>query len=36
MFLDTKNKNRYGLGMGISKLFEIFRHFLFKGDGTTP
>jgi hypothetical protein len=36
MFLDTRNKNMYGLRVGISTVFEIFRHFLFKEDGTTP
>jgi hypothetical protein len=35
MILDTRNKNTYGLGVGISTVFEIFGHFLFQGDGTT-
>jgi hypothetical protein len=35
MQLDTRNKNTYGLGMGISMVFEILGHFLFRGDGTT-
>jgi hypothetical protein len=26
----------YGLGVGISTVFEKFGHFLFKGDETTP
>jgi hypothetical protein len=26
----------YGLGVGISTVFEILGHFLFKGDRTTP
>jgi hypothetical protein len=30
MFLDTWNKNMYGLGVGISLVFEILGHFLFK------
>jgi hypothetical protein len=36
MLLDTKNKNKYGLGVGISTVFEIFSHFLFLGVGLTP
>jgi hypothetical protein len=37
MSLDTKNKNKYGFGVGISTVFEIFGHFLFnRGGGTTP
>jgi hypothetical protein len=36
MRLDTRNKNIYGLGVGFSMVFEIFGHFLFQGDGTTP
>jgi hypothetical protein len=36
MFLDTRNKNIYGLGMGISIVFKIFSHFLFLGVGLTP
>jgi hypothetical protein len=35
MLLDTRNKNIYSLGVGILVVFEILRHFLFKGDGTT-
>jgi hypothetical protein len=31
LLLDIRNKNMYGLGMGISVVFEIFGHFLFKG-----
>jgi hypothetical protein len=31
MFLDTRNKNIYGLGEGISTVFEIAKNFLFKG-----
>jgi hypothetical protein len=34
MLLDTRNKNIYGLGVENSMVFEILRHFLFKGDGT--
>jgi hypothetical protein len=34
--LDTRNKNIYGLGVGISTLFEIFMHFLFKRGGDHP
>ena len=39
MFLDTRNKNMYGLGVGISTILEIAEHFLFNGGGgggTTP
>jgi hypothetical protein len=36
MFLDTENKNMYGLGVGISKVFQIFGHFLFNGGGAGP
>jgi hypothetical protein len=32
LLLDTRNKNIYGLGMGISTVFEIFGHFLYQGD----
>jgi hypothetical protein len=35
MQLDTKNKNKDGLGVGISMVLEISGHFVFKGDGTT-
>jgi hypothetical protein len=28
MLLDTRNKDIYGLGVGISTVFEIFGHFL--------
>jgi hypothetical protein len=31
MLLDTTNKNIYGIGVGISMVFEILGHFLFKG-----
>jgi hypothetical protein len=30
MLLDTRNNNIYGLGVEISKVFEILGHFLFK------
>jgi hypothetical protein len=33
MFLDTKNKNMYGLWVGISTVYEIFEHFLLKEGG---
>jgi hypothetical protein len=33
MLLDTRNKNIYGLGVGISTVFKILWHFLFKGGG---
>jgi hypothetical protein len=36
LLLDTRNKNIYGLGVGISKVFEIFSNFLFLGVGLTP
>jgi hypothetical protein len=36
MFLDTRNKNMYRLGVGISMIFKILGHFLFKGDGSIP
>jgi hypothetical protein len=32
---DTRIKDMYGLGVEISRPFEIFGHFLFQGDGTT-
>jgi hypothetical protein len=32
MLLDT----RYGLGVGISTVFEIFGHFLYQQDGISP
>jgi hypothetical protein len=35
LLLDARNKNIYGWGVGISTVFEIFGHFLFK-DGTIP
>jgi hypothetical protein len=28
---DTRIKDMYGLGVGISTVFEILGHFLFKG-----
>jgi hypothetical protein len=31
MFLDTRIKDMYGSGVGISTVFEISGHFLFKG-----
>jgi hypothetical protein len=31
MFLDTRNKYIYGLGVWISTVFEIAEHFLFEG-----
>jgi hypothetical protein len=31
----TLQKNMYGLGVKISMVFEILRHFLIKGEGTT-
>jgi hypothetical protein len=33
MLLDTRNKNIYGLGVGILLVFEIFWHFLLGGGG---
>jgi hypothetical protein len=36
MFLDTRNKNIYGIGMRISTVIEISEHLLFKVDGTIP
>jgi hypothetical protein len=33
MFLDTRNKNMYALGVGISTVFKIAKHFLFDGGG---
>jgi hypothetical protein len=34
MFLDTWNKNMYGLGVGISMVFKIFRQFpIYEGGG---
>jgi hypothetical protein len=34
MLLDTINNNIYGLGVGVSMVFEIIGHFLFKRYGT--
>jgi hypothetical protein len=31
MFPDTRNMNMYGLGVGMSTVFEILGHFLFQG-----
>jgi hypothetical protein len=31
MFLDTRNKNMYGLEVGISMVFKIFRQFPIYG-----
>jgi hypothetical protein len=36
MSLETRIKDMYGFGVGISTVFEISGHFLFKGDRTTP
>jgi hypothetical protein len=36
MLLDTRKKNIYGLWVGISIVFEIFGHFLFKGGWNHP
>jgi hypothetical protein len=36
MVLDTWYKNMYGLGVGISIVFEIFINFPFLGVGLTP
>jgi hypothetical protein len=38
MFLDTINKNIhvYGLGLGISTVFKILGHLLFKGGQDHP
>jgi hypothetical protein len=37
MFPDTKNKNIYGVWVGISMVFKIFmEHLWFKGDGAIP
>jgi hypothetical protein len=36
MFLDTRNKNMYGLGVGISTVFEIAEYFLVKGKAEPP
>jgi hypothetical protein len=38
MLLDIRNKNIYGLGVGISTVFEIFGHFLYqeRGERITP
>jgi hypothetical protein len=33
MLLDTRNKKMYGLGVGISTVFEIAEYFLFNGVG---
>jgi hypothetical protein len=36
MFLDKRNKNIYGLGVGISTVFEVLGHFLFQGGWDHP
>jgi hypothetical protein len=36
MLLDTETKMVYGLGVGISTVFVILGHFLFKGDRAIP
>jgi hypothetical protein len=36
MPLNTRNKNIYGLGVGISTVFEIFSNFPFLGGGVDP
>jgi hypothetical protein len=36
MFHVTRNKNMYGLGVGISTVFEIAEHFLFNGGAEPP
>jgi hypothetical protein len=36
MFLDKGNKKMYGLGVGISTVFEISHHFLFQGERDHP
>jgi hypothetical protein len=36
MLLHTRNKAIYGLGVGISMVFDILGQLLFMGDGTTP
>jgi hypothetical protein len=33
MFPDTRNKNKYGLWVGISRVFKVFEHLQFKRDG---
>jgi hypothetical protein len=30
MSLNTRNKDKYGLGVGIAMVFEVLGHFLFK------
>jgi hypothetical protein len=36
MLLDTRNKNIYGLRMGISTVFEIIRNFSYLGGRVDP
>jgi hypothetical protein len=36
MPLNTRNKNIYDLGIGISTVFEIFSNFPFLGGGVDP
>jgi hypothetical protein len=31
LLLDTRSKNIYGLGVGISTVFKIFGHILYQG-----
>jgi hypothetical protein len=33
---NTRNKNIYGLGVGISTVFKIFSNFPFLGGGVDP
>jgi hypothetical protein len=33
--LDTRNKNRYGLGVEISMFFYVLLHYQLNGDETT-
>jgi hypothetical protein len=36
MFLDTRNKNMYGLGVDILTVVEIFSQFPISGGGVDP
>jgi hypothetical protein len=36
MLLNTRKKNIYGLGVGISTVFKIFSNFNFLGGGVDP
>jgi hypothetical protein len=36
MLLDISKKNVYGVGVGVSTVFEIFGHYMFNGGQVHP